>query len=592
MCGITGISYKDKLVNTDRLWSATDTLAHRGPDDRGIYISRNQRSGLGHRRLSFIDVSASGRQPLSDTDRMLHVTFNGEIYNYQKLRRALEKEGCHFTTKTDTEVLLHGYKIWGDLLPYKLDGMFAFAIFDEEKQAWFLCRDRFGIKPLYYAFTKNTFLFGSEIKAILAYDAIEKQVRPESISLFLANRYVPCPQTIWRDIYQVHPGHFIHLNMNTWGKEELPYWTLTTNELIEDQEASHVKFIAGLKQAVQSHLTADVPVGSFLSGGYDSSALVYMMQKELNYPTEAFAIGFKGWESSEDKYAAIVAETTGAKLHTALSDDINISLTQKLMWHYDNPIADISIIPTFVVSQLASKHVKAVLSGEGADEALGGYWWHKSENWYKYNTLFRKILGYPFQKIKQHYIHAMSMGLFDKKELYQCLTPSYAAHIPDDPFSHFNNYQLSNSDSILKQLQYLDVYTFMADLVLPKIDRASMANSLEVRVPFLQHDLMQSLFSLSNQVTMKKGVQKFFLHQWLKNKLPDVILNRCKQGFVGPDIYYMNVAQYESSLSDGLLIKQGVIKADYLKLLIQQKDHWRLWKIYVLESWWKVWMSE
>lgn len=592
MCGITGISTKENNINIEKLWLATDILAHRGPDDRGIYVSQNQRNGMGHRRLSFIDISPSGKQPMSNKNGSLHITFNGEIYNYKELRTRLENDGIQFETHTDTEVLLNGYKKWGTSLPNYLDGMFAFAILDEEEQTWFLCRDRFGIKPLFFSFSNDAFIFGSEIKSLLAFEVINKKIRPDAISLFLANRYIPCPFTIWDNIYQVRPGHYLEINLQQWKQKNTAYWILETGNLYEDSETARNTFENMFQQSVQSHLIADVPVGSFLSGGYDSSALVYIMQKVLHYPTKAFTIGFKDWAQSEDKYASIVAESTGADLYTSIADESHLSMTHKLMWHYDNPIADISIIPTYEVSRLASSYVKAVLSGEGADEALGGYWWHKSENWLRYSSLHSRLFGYSFTDIKKHYISAMSMGLFDNKELKKCLTSTYASHIPDDPFSHFDTFRLPNETSIVKQIQYLDIYTFMSDLILTKIDRASMAHSLEVRVPFLQHQLIQYLFSLSSDVVIKKNIQKYFLHDWLKTRLPATILNRSKQGFVGPDAYYMNIDIYQSALKNGELIKQGVIQKAYMLHLIKTKDHWRLWKMYALENWWKVWQPQ
>jgi asparagine synthase (glutamine-hydrolysing) len=263
------------------------------------------------------------------------------------------------------------------------------------------------------------------------------------------------------------------------------------------------------------------------------------------------------------------------------------------MKHYDDPIADISILPTYQVSKLAAHDVKAVLSGEGADEIFGGYWWNKNESFHFSSPLnrFKKfVFGKNFNDIKTHYVYAMSMGLFDAQELKNALVGEYNKAIPEDPFEHFNKFEVKGLPTV-KQLQILDIKTFMYELVLQKIDRASMANSLEVRVPFLDHKLVELYMGLSPESYMRKGVQKPILKQILKQYLPLEILERKKQGFVGPDSFYMNISHYESALSNGMLIQNEVISPTYLKEKLISKDHWRLWKLYVLELWWQNWMK-
>jgi asparagine synthase (glutamine-hydrolysing) len=591
MCGITGISLHKEQVNEALLKKATALLHHRGPDSSNIHISNNRKTGFGHTRLSFIDLSDAGSQPMSHPENSITVVLNGEIYNYLELRKELTELGHNFITKTDTEVLIHGFKAWGKDLPKKLEGMFAFAIYDEVNAQLFLARDRFGIKPLYYYKSNDQFIFGSEVKSIIALDPSLKKIRPESISLFLANRYVPTPFTIWHDIYKLKPGSYVSLDLNSFKTEENPYWELKIGEEKISEEDAYEKFRTSLIRSVENHLRSDVPIGSFLSGGLDSSTLVYIMQQELGYSTKAFSIGFENWEQSEDQYAKIVADKVGATLFTSKPDRLDLNSVEKLMWHYDDPIADISIIPTFEVSGLARRQVKAVVSGEGADEALGGYWWHQPES-FTSKTYFQKIFsgGAPnFKKIKNHYIHAMSMGLFDHSELKDALTNQFAHSIPKDPFQHFNSFEIEGSMQ-LKQLQYLDLNTFMPELILNKVDRASMAHSLEVRVPFLQHQLVEDLFNLPQHVYFKKGEQKPFLKKLLKDKVPAEVLNRPKQGFVGPDKYYMEMELYKNALVNGRLVLDGVIKSSYIESKLQQKDHWRLWKLFVLENWWKNWM--
>lgn len=593
MCGIGGVFLHHSTLDENILQRMSAALTHRGPDDHGLYLSEDKKIGLIHRRLSFIDLSASGRQPMSSADGLIHVVLNGEIYNYKQLRSELEKHGCLFSTQTDTEVLVHGYRVWGEALPQKLSGMFAFAVLDENSNKLFLFRDRFGIKPLYYAADSYAFAFASEIKGILATSIFQKVINPESVSLFLANRYIPTPLTIWKNIFKVPAASYLSLSLNDFTYTIQNYYKPVIGDRMMDKEEAAGVFYNFLLKAISDHLIADVPIGSFLSGGLDSSTLVCLMQQNLHYPTHAFSVGFKGWNESEHRYASMVANSAGATLHTEILDTIRLQDVNKLMWYYDEPIADISILPTFAVSRLASQHVKAVVSGEGADELLGGYWWHKPHRFYFSSVMKKwlsKITKHDFSQIKQHYIHAMSMGLFSRQELLQCLNGEFLKHVPDDPFGHLDAYR-NDELPVLKQLQILDMHTFMNELILTKVDRASMAHSLEVRVPFLDHSMVDFMLSLSPDVYFEPTIQKPFLQNILKNKVPEEILKRPKQGFVGPDKFYMNYDLYGSSLLNGLLVNQGVINKKYVQKCLDNFDHWRLWKLFVLENWWQVWMD-
>ncbi len=593
MCGIGGVFSKELLVDERALQRMSIALKHRGPDDEGMYISENKRSGLIHRRLSFLDLTPAGHQPMNSEDASIHVVLNGEIYNFKQLREELQALGCVFKSQTDTEVLIHGYKTWGNNLPEKLSGMFAFAILDEKNHKLLLGRDRFGIKPLYFAFDSSMFFFASEIKGILATNYLRKKINLTAVSWFLANRYIPSPHSIWKNVFKLPAAHCLEFDLIDFTYTLHCYYTPKLNMHRMNVNEAFENFHHLLIQSLSQHLIADVPIGSFLSGGMDSSSLVYLMQKSLNYPTQAFSIGFKGWNESEHQYAEMVAKSTGAAWYAEILDSIQLDDVKKLMWHYDEPIADISILPTYAVSELARGHVKAVVSGEGADELLGGYWWHKPQNFY-YSSVFQRwisLVNKPnFNQVKQHYIHAMSMGLFNYDELKQCLASEFLNELPDDPFCHLDNFR-QDGIPVLKQLQLLDLHTFMNELILTKVDRASMAHSLEVRVPFLDHTLVDFMLSLHPNVYFNSADQKPFLKLLLKNHVPDVILNRPKQGFVGPDKFYMNYSLYAQTLLHGELINQGVIKKLYLQKCLEKKDHWRLWKLFVLESWWQVWMK-
>lgn len=589
MCGITGYITLKSKIQQSVIESMTDTLAHRGPDGKGSYISENGHFALGHRRLSFLDLSDHGQQPMKSESDATFITFNGEIYNYLELKEELSIS-YNFKTNTDTEVILAGYKYWGTDVVNHLKGMFSFAILDEEKQQLFLARDRFGIKPLYYTIQNDTFVFGSEIKAILAYPLVEKNVRRESVATFLANRYVPTPYTIWEDIMQLPPANFLVVNTKTLDLKLHTYWQLEFDQQAGNQAEIEINEL--IQNSIRQHLISDVQVGSFLSGGMDSSLLVLKM-KELNYkPIDAFTIGFKNWSQSEHFYARKVADRLEINLSEQLEDSFTLDSVRDLMVHYDNPIADISILPTFSVSRLARTKVKAVLSGEGADECFVGYWWQQPAN-FKFKSSIEKwktkFFGVQFQHIKEHYILANSMGLFDEQELRKAFTSEWQEAIPADPFEHMNQFQQTGI-STLKQIQYLDLKLFMPELVLAKIDRATMANSLEARVPFLDHELVEKVFSLKEDVYFDEHIQKKIIRNNLEGQVPPEIYNRKKQGFVGPDHFYENFEVYQEKLINGRLVQEKIIKSSYIHGLIAKKDQWRLWKLFVLENWWEVWM--
>lgn len=591
MCGISGIAYRQGAVNPNTLGLSADALFHRGPDSGGTYISADQKLGFAHRRLSFLDLSESGRQPLHNAEGNITVTYNGEIYNFRELRHELENMGYVFRTQTDTEVVLHAYHAWGADFPKRLKGMFALALYDSTRQKLILLRDRFGIKPLFYALADGVFAFGSEIKAMFVFPEIKKEIRKKSVGEFLANRYVPTPHTMWENIYKLPPAHMLELDLQTFRMHTSVYWQLSMGNGKPHHAQEQIGRLLG--NAVAQHLRSDVPVGTFLSGGMDSTTLLCLMKQQMATRPDAFSIGFEDWPDSEHQYAALAANALGADLHTLMLSKISLHVLPKLMYHYDDPIADISILPTYAVSGLASAQVKAVLSGEGADECFGGYWWQQPARFFYANKWWKRkarLFGKSFGDIKRHYVEAMSMGLYDKAELGQAFTETWKDAAGDDPFAHLDRFRVKGADT-LKQLQYLDLNTFMPELILAKVDRASMAHSLEVRVPFLDHELVEYMFSLSDSVYFDPDVQKTILRDFLRGKVPESIYGRRKQGFVGPDKFYMDMELYAQELPDGRLIADGIIRREYVQKLLGDKDHWRLWKLLVLEHWWKIWVD-
>ncbi len=594
MCGIAGQISFNKKVNQNHVQHMIDALRHRGPDGEGIYINESNSAALAHRRLSFLDLSESGKQPMTNEDGNVWITYNGEIYNYVELRSELEKLGHSFRSHTDTEVIIHGYEEWGCGVLNKLKGMFAFAIWNEKTTELFMARDRFGIKPLYYYndVPAKNFVFASELKGIKANPTVSTTLSPQAMSSFFTYRYVPSPQTIWKEVNKLPPAHYLLMNAN--GQITIKeYWEIPYgNKVISDKEAIET-FDQLLFNSVRTHARSDVPVGSFLSGGYDSSAIVYYMNR-FGYHPATFSIGFEGWDVSEHLYAGMVARQYHTEHYDLILESQSLDLLEKLVEVYDEPNGDISIIPTYLVSREASLKRKAVMSGEGSDEFLVGYQWQKDYKpahkswWQKLSHIFRNPSG---NHMLSYYAECMSMGRFDRSEFSKMYTPEFLKQaLPEDEYWWYK--QLYKKDlSDLKAMQHLDVKHFMGEQVLAKIDRASMAHSLEVRVPFLDHEICEFVFSLHESVYYRADETKHLLYQNIKNHLPAEILQRKKQGFVGPDTYYMNYNWYREKLSKSKLVDDGYINGSYVETLLNNKDHWRLWKIAVMELWYRKWIT-
>lgn len=589
MCGIAGqVNFKSPVIEQD-INAMSDAIRHRGPDGFGVYLNETKTAGLGHRRLSFLDLTEAGKQPMSATNDTIWITYNGEIYNYVELRAELEGKGYKFKSHTDTEVILHGYDAWGYDVLNRLKGMFAFGIWDENKRELFLARDRFGIKPLYYYHQNGNFVFASEIKGIKANATVSTTLDLTSFADYFVYRYVPSPKSIWKEVNKLPVASYLVLKAD--GSTEVKkYWNIPFAEkIISDKEAIE-KFDALFLNSVKTHARSDVPVGSFLSGGYDSSAIVYYMSR-FGYVPSTFAIGFEGWNVSEHLYADMVAKQYHTDHHSLVLESQSLDIIDHLVWVYDEPNGDISTIPTYLVSKEAARTVKAVMSGEGSDEFLVGYQWQKEYQQKKLSL--KEQLFYLFKPevtpyILQYYANAMAMGRFDNGELQKLLHPDLHKNINSDPDWYYKSvYNSSLPD--LKAIQVMDVKQFMGEQVLAKIDRASMANSLEVRVPFLDHEICEFIFQLKTDVYYRKDETKHLLYQNIKGHLPYEILQRKKQGFVGPDKYYMNMPWYESRLNDSKLVKDGIVNGSYIQQLLAAKDHWRLWKVAVMEAWYKRW---
>jgi len=595
MCGIIGRWNHHHKIDRELFNAMRDTLIHRGPDGFGSYFDPDVNLALGHRRLSFLDLSETGAQPMCNEDRTVWLTVNGEIYNYPELRQQLIQKGHRFLSSTDSEVLVHGYEEWGMHMLDRIDGMFAFGLWDKRENKLILARDRFGIKPLYYyAGPDGDMIFASEIKAIIEDKQVGRDVDFTAMCNFFVYRYVPSPNTIFKNIYKLPPAHFMEFSSPS-DHKTICYYMLEAGGIKMDRKEALARVDDLLQHSVKTHVRSEVPVGSFLSGGYDSSAMVnYFSDIEQGFNT--FSIGFIDWDKSEHQYAQVVADKFKTHHYNKILDSETLQILPELMYYYDEPIADISIIPTYFVSKFAAEHNKAVLSGEGADELFAGYSWHRDYLWAVTKRQIRDSKKSGWELPENHfdvdsYSRAMSMGMFDKSQLELLLNKDLHQFIPEDT-SWFYRQHFMEQIPVPKRFQMLDLKTFMGELVLTKIDRASMANSLEVRVPFLSKEVSEFMLSLDPQVYFDAEKQKILLYKILKKRgVPQYILKRPKQGFTGPDSYYQNIDFYKNYLLNSRLINHDLINIKYLQTLIEQKDHWRLWKLVVFELWFSRWMA-
>lgn len=560
MCGITGVLHFDTSRNADAalLRKMTDTLAHRGPDGDSYYIKNNL--GLGHRRLSIIDLS-TGDQPMFNEDKSIAVILNGEIYNYIELREELKTFGHIFYTSSDTEVIIRAYEQWGLDCQNKFNGMWAFALWDEKKKQFFISRDRLGEKPLYYSTFDNSFLFGSEIKSLLAYGCPSIQ-NTELIELYLCLGYIPAPFSFYKNIFKLRQGHYLIVKENS--VSEHSYWDIPVPDeknMIVDKKLVCESFESIFRDAVKIRMRSDVPFGAFLSGGLDSASVVAVMSEISKIPVQTFTIGFADKVFDERKLAKDAAE----KFHTnhfefvvepeSFDDSLN-----KILYHYDEPFGDSSAIPTGYVSKIASKKVKMVLTGDGGDEVLSGYNSYQVEKFarqyqqippfvrsflpamispvknmvkgsmrYKLNRIER-ILSYSHQSYKSRLLAKSSWYI---PNMIEKMTEGLGKQIKLSDFidDFYTKYPAQDSFYKLMMFQFK---VLLPDDFLVKVDRMSMAYSLETRIPFLDYRLVEFMINVSKNVKMQGYERKSVLRNSIGKKLPSSLLNAPKKGFSVP----------------------------------------------------------
>lgn len=620
MCGITGLVYLDstRKIENSQLKSMTDAIRHRGPDDEGFYIQNN--IGLGFRRLSIIDLH-TGHQPLANGDSSMWIIFNGEIYNYLEQREILKKKGYKFNTATDTEVILHLYEEYGvDCLQY-LRGMFAFAIWDNRKKQLFCARDRFGIKPFYYYTDSEKFVFGSEIKAILKSRNIDETLSYEALDSYFAFGYITSDLSIYKKIKKLQPAHYLLLSFADKVSIEIKrYWKIEFNPDYKKSEKQWIEEIeASLSEAVKLHMIADVPLGAFLSGGIDSSSVVAMMAKNSSQPIKTFSIGFKEKEFNELEFAREVAQRYNCEHHEQIIEPEAISLLPKLVDAYDEPFADSSAIPTYYVSKMAREHVTVALSGDGGDELFAGYnMYNTLKKLYSFSLNFKsplynkliwgnihklipeggkgKFKSYFLSKDKE-YMSAYSTN-FTEEERCKLLLNGYPVIDKTAASELYKERILRNADTddFVSRFQKLDMQTYLVDDILTKVDRASMMNSLETRVPLLDHKFAELSFQIPWNYKLKGENQKHIFKLAMSANLPPSILKHPKQGFGVPlSAWFKN--DLNEYVNDTLLSPNSLLSSylnrDFVKEIVANKAsrgeyRSRIWSLLFFEEWLKL----
>lgn len=606
MCGISGIFDTRGRRDFDAalMHRINDTLHHRGPDEGSIHLQPGL--GFGHRRLSIIDI-ATGQQPLFNAQGTVGIVFNGEIYNYQSLMAELQALGYVFRTRSDTEVIVHAWSAWGEDCVLKLRGMFAFALWDQARDVLFLARDRLGVKPMYYGLLDDgALVFGSELKALMAHPQLRRDIDPQAVEEYFALGYVAEPRTVFRQALKLPPGHTLVVRRGEPLGQPRRYWDVrfTLDARIDEQQAQE-ELLRRLRESVKLRMIAEVPLGAFLSGGVDSSAVVAMMAGESSGPVKTCSIAFDDPAYNESEFARQVAERyrTDHHVETVQSDDFD--LIDTLARLYDEPYADSSAIPTYRVCQLARKHVTVALSGDGGDESFGGYRryrLHMMEERMRASLplgLRRPLFGtlgrlYPkadwaprvfrakttFQALARNsveaYFHTMSV-IRDNERM-----PLYSARFKSE-LGGYNARELflrhaerANTDDPLAMIQYIDLHTYLVGDINTKVDRASMAHSLEVREPLMDHPLVEWLATLPSHLKLRGGEGKYLFKKSLEPHLPRDVLYRPKMGFAVPLARWFRGPlrqRVRGSLLGGPLADSGWFDLKAIGQLVEQHEN-------------------
>src|SRR6266850_1393963 len=618
MCGIAGLlSLGEKPVFKDEVQSMCDAMVHRGPNDAGYYAATGV--VLGMRRLSIIDLE-TGHQPVHNEDQSVWVVFNGEIYNFKQLRASLELQGHRFYTDTDTEVIVHLYEQYGEACVEKMRGMFAFAVWDARRKKLLLARDRLGIKPLFYSVSGGRLAFGSELKVLLQLPEISRQLSWGSVSHLFSAMCTPATESIVEGVHKLKPGHLLIASAEG-GIQIREYWDV---DFAPDYNKSEQFFIERLRElleeSVRLRLIADVPLGAFLSGGVDSSSVVAIMAKISAGPVKTFSIGFSDPDYNELDYARQVARKFETEHHELVIDPNVLDVIDDIAWYLDEPFGDSSAIPTYMVSKLASESVTVVLSGDGGDELFAGYDRYLVERRERrYQTIpgpVRKAAGLVGRAMRQgmkgrnflrhlaldgaaRYLDANNLTReCDKESLF---TPdAYREIRKHDPRAASLAHLQKGNGHWLSALQYSDIKSYLPNDILTKVDRMSMAHSIEARVPLLDHKFVEFAATIPPELKLKGKTTKYIFKKAMEGILPNDILDRPKRGFAIPLGRWFR-GQLGSFMRDLLLsrrsIERGIFKKTYLEQLIEMNDRGRaldlqLWTLITFELWCRRFIDE
>lgn len=623
MCGICGIlGERDEGL----IRGMTRRMTHRGPDDEGYYLGDG--ISLGVRRLSIIDVGG-GRQPITNEDGTLVVVFNGEIYNYRDLRPRLEKQGHRFRTDSDTEVLVHLYEEYGEAGVHLLRGMFTFALWDGPRRRLLVARDRLGIKPLYYADVGGKLLFGSEAKALLVHPAVPRDIDPEALNLYLTFQYVPGPRTVWRAIRKLPSGHLL---VAEGGRIEVRrYWDVTIGEFERDIDLDDAaeEFHSHFAEAVRLHLVSDVPLGVLLSGGIDSSAVTALVHAAEFRPIQTFTVGFDlPGMHNELTEARMVARHFGTEHHEVIVSPDAAALLPRLIWHLDEPVADAAALPTYLVCAFAKQHVTVVLTGEGGDELLGGYpryaWFLVARRLQQllpralrervllplgaalpigplYRRRMENLLG-EWTDAERHVRWIANLGGDAKREL---LTPALEGVLDqraaEAMVERYLNGGPAGAAEIVHRLMMLDMKTWMVDDVLTKMDKMSMAASVEARVPFLDHQVVEFVTGLPSTVKVRNLGTKRLLKHVMRGQLPEATLRRRKHAFLVPvDAWLQGPLRglVRDVLLDERVGRRGWFRPTRIRQMVANQEAGRgtsgqaVWNLLCLELWARIFLDK
>jgi asparagine synthase (glutamine-hydrolysing) len=631
MCGIAGFTQFHQSQGTiDTLKLMGERIFHRGPDAGNEYLT--EQVGLCHRRLAIIDLSDAGVQPMISADEQVIITFNGEIYNFIELRDELIQQGVEFTTGTDTEVILALYQSVGTKLLEKINGMFAFAIWDNVKQELFVARDRIGKKPLYYSFFNSDIVFASELKAMLALPSIPKEIRLDAVHDFFAYQYIPDPKTIFQGIHKLEPGHYLLVNKD--GLENKQYWDISFSKQSTQSERELVDELQQItSQCTAKRMISDVPLGAFLSGGVDSSGIVALMaeqaEKTGGEAITTCSIGFDEEKFNETEFAKQVAEQYNTNHHELTVHDNVADSLKHIVSFFDEPFADPSLVPTYFVSKLAREKVTVAIAGDGGDEVFAGYSKYsvdhiENELRNKFPEWLRKKIFPSLAKI------AGKVNLTSFRKANSLLTslsvePAMGFYITNSMITNetwltlvtertkkelgsyhpstqtVDKYNQADGQDHLSKILYTDMKTYLPGGILVKVDRMSMANSLEVRAPILDYKLMEFAATVPSRFKFKEGEKKYLLKEAFKKYLPDDILYRKKMGFSVPLASWLRnelkeiVEDKLITNSSGLtqIFKQTEITKLWCEHIAKNKDHSTvLWSMLMFKMWWDAYMDK